>query len=94
MKDIKIAIIGLGYVGLPLARLFASKFPVVGYDINKDRVEELKTGIDSTLEVDPELLRSVLVDYNPTVKKGHGAWSTEHGAQGNQLSVIGYRLSV
>jgi UDP-N-acetyl-D-glucosamine/UDP-N-acetyl-D-galactosamine dehydrogenase len=84
MKDIKIAIIGLGYVGLPLARLFASKFPVVGYDINKERVAELMTGIDSTLEVDPELLRSVLVDFNPTVSKGHGAWSTELRAQGEE----------
>ena len=50
-KD-KIAIIGLGYVGLPLARLFATKYPVVGFDINKERVSELRSGVDSTLEVD------------------------------------------
>jgi len=56
----KIAIIGLGYVGLPLARLFAVKYPVTGFDINRKRVEELKTGIDHTLEVEEELLRAVL----------------------------------
>ena len=60
-KD-KIAIIGLGYVGLPLARLFATKFSVVGFDINTERISELMTGLDSTLEVDNETLKSVLVD--------------------------------
>ena len=59
---IKIAIIGLGYVGLPLAHLFAGKYPVTGFDINRKRVEELKTGIDRTLEVDSELLQTVLKD--------------------------------
>jgi UDP-N-acetyl-D-galactosamine dehydrogenase len=58
----KIAIIGLGYVGLPLARLFATKYPVVGFDINNARIEELKKGHDSTLEVEDEVLQSVLVD--------------------------------
>jgi len=61
MKKDKIAIIGLGYVGLPLARLFATKFPVVGFDINTERVSELMSGKDSTLEVDKETLQSVLV---------------------------------
>ncbi|PJJ10918.1 UDP-N-acetyl-D-galactosamine dehydrogenase [Flavobacterium sp. 1] len=60
-KDIKIAVIGLGYVGLPLARLFATQFPVVGFDINLSRVKALQSGIDSTLEVDSETLQSVLV---------------------------------
>jgi UDP-N-acetyl-D-galactosamine dehydrogenase len=60
-KDIKIAVIGLGYVGLPLARLFATQFSVVGFDINLSRVEALKSGIDSTLEVDNETLQNVLV---------------------------------
>ncbi len=58
----KIAVIGLGYVGLPLARLFATKFPVVGFDINAHRIAELNSGQDSTLEVAPELLQQVLVD--------------------------------
>ncbi|WP_297333582.1 nucleotide sugar dehydrogenase [Flavobacterium sp.] len=57
----KIAVIGLGYVGLPLARLFATQYPVVGFDINQSRVKELNSGVDSTLEVENELLQSVLV---------------------------------
>tara|TARA_B110000037_G_scaffold222811_1_gene299723 strand:+ start:1661 stop:2944 length:1284 start_codon:yes stop_codon:yes gene_type:complete len=62
MKNDKIAIIGLGYVGLPLARLFATKYSVVGFDINTDRITELMSGFDSTLEVDNETLQSVLID--------------------------------
>jgi len=57
----KIAVIGLGYVGLPLARLFATKYPVVGFDINQGRIAELRSGSDSTLEVADEVLQSVLV---------------------------------
>jgi UDP-N-acetyl-D-galactosamine dehydrogenase len=57
----KIAIIGLGYVGLPLARLFATKYSVVGFDINQSRVDELNSGIDNTLEIDQTLLNSVLL---------------------------------
>ena len=60
----KITIIGLGYVGLPLARLFATKYPVVGFDIDKERVKELNEGHDSTLEVEDDLLQSVLVNNN------------------------------
>ncbi|AVR46918.1 nucleotide sugar dehydrogenase [Christiangramia fulva] len=56
----KLAVIGLGYVGLPLARLFAVKYPVVGFDINQARVNELMKGKDSTLEVEDDLLQSVL----------------------------------
>ncbi|MDC3301463.1 nucleotide sugar dehydrogenase, partial [Flavobacteriaceae bacterium] len=62
MKKDKIAIIGLGYVGLPLARLFATKYSVVGFDINKGRVTELMSGTDTTLEVSNEILQSVLVE--------------------------------
>jgi len=61
MNKDKIAIIGLGYVGLPLARLFATKYSVVGFDINTDRITELMSGVDSTLEVDNETLQSVLI---------------------------------
>jgi len=57
----KIAIIGLGYVGLPLARLFATKYPVIGFDINQKRIDELNQGIDLTLEVEEHLLKSVLL---------------------------------
>ncbi len=59
---IKIAVIGLGYVGLPLARLFATKYPVVGFDINETRIKKLKAGIDQTLEVDNDSLKKVLLD--------------------------------
>lgn len=65
----KITIIGLGYVGLPLARLFATKYPVVGFDINTSRVQELKSGKDSTLEVEDHLLQSVLLNENPAKDK-------------------------
>lgn len=65
----KIAIIGLGYVGLPLARLFATKYAVVGYDINEKRVVELMNGQDSTLELEESLLKSVLTDQNPQINE-------------------------
>lgn len=68
-KDIKIAVVGLGYVGLPLARLFATQFSVVGFDINMSRVEALQSGSDSTLEVDDETLQKVLVQ-KPNAEKG------------------------
>jgi len=64
MSKIKIAIIGLGYVGLPLARLFATKYPVVGFDINTKRVAELMSGTDSTLEISEKNLRGVLKEEN------------------------------
>ncbi|GBU07156.1 UDP-glucose 6-dehydrogenase [Bacteroidales bacterium] len=58
----KIAVVGLGYVGLPLARLFATKYPVIGFDISAQRVRELQAGKDRTLELSDDLLASVLVD--------------------------------
>jgi UDP-N-acetyl-D-galactosamine dehydrogenase len=64
MKDKKIAVIGLGYVGLPLAVAFAEKYKVIGFDINIKRVEDLKSGHDETLEVNDELLNSVLDNTN------------------------------
>jgi UDP-N-acetyl-D-glucosamine/UDP-N-acetyl-D-galactosamine dehydrogenase len=73
MKKDKIAIIGLGYVGLPLARLFATKFPVVGFDINMERISELTSGFDSTLEVDNATLKSVLVK---DVSESNGLYCT------------------
>ncbi|NGM73076.1 nucleotide sugar dehydrogenase [Sphingobacterium sp. SGL-16] len=61
----KIAVIGLGYVGLPLARLFATKYPVLGFDINEKRIDELRAGKDLTLEVEDNILEAVLVKENP-----------------------------
>ena len=60
MKQIKICVIGLGYVGLPLARLFSTKYPTVGYDRNQARVDALMSGHDATLEVDDELLQEAI----------------------------------
>ncbi|WP_159479176.1 nucleotide sugar dehydrogenase [Chryseobacterium sp. 18068] len=64
-REYKIAIIGLGYVGLPLARLFATQYPVIGFDINQKRIADLQNGIDTTLELDDEVLQSVLLQKNP-----------------------------
>ena len=58
LEDIKLAVIGLGYVGLPLAVEFAKKRPVIGFDINQSRVKELQGGRDHTLEVEPEGLKA------------------------------------
>ncbi|MFL9556132.1 Vi polysaccharide biosynthesis UDP-N-acetylglucosamine C-6 dehydrogenase TviB [Acinetobacter baumannii] len=57
LADLRIAIIGLGYVGLPLAVEFGKKGPVIGFDINQNRINELKSGQDHTLEVTPEELQ-------------------------------------
>lgn len=62
--EIKIAVIGLGYVGLPLARLFSTKYPTVGFDMNQHRVDELMQGHDSTLEVSDELLGDAIHNHN------------------------------
>src|SRR6266480_1601091 len=59
-KQVHLAIIGLGYVGLPLAVEFAKKYPVVGFDINKKRVEELQNGHDFTLEVNNGQLAGIV----------------------------------
>lgn len=64
----KICIIGLGYVGLPLAHAFASKYSVVGFDINIKRIQELKSAIDSTLELTSEQLKDVLCEFNQNSK--------------------------
>lgn len=61
LENTRIAIIGLGYVGLPLAVAFAEKFPVIGFDINTRRIDELKNGKDFTLEVENDHLKTVVV---------------------------------
>jgi UDP-N-acetyl-D-galactosamine dehydrogenase len=63
IKDARIAVIGLGYVGLPLAVEFAKKYPVVGFDINEPRIQELRQGKDSSLEVEPEELAAVSMTF-------------------------------
>lgn len=69
MAEDRIAIIGLGYVGLPLAVAFAEKYPVIGFDINEQRIKELNAGNDQTLEVEDDLLNSVLTT-NEAAGKG------------------------
>lgn len=60
MNETKICVIGLGYVGLPLARLFSTKYETIGFDMNQARVDALMAGHDATLEVSDELLQSAL----------------------------------
>lgn len=62
-ENIKIAVIGLGYVGLPLARLFSTKFQTIGYDLNQSRVDMLMSGHDATLEVDDALLQEAISQH-------------------------------
>lgn len=69
LSEIKIAIIGLGYVGLPLAVEFGKKVPVVGFDIHQKRIDELKSGQDHTLEVSPEeLAQSQYLSYSANLE--------------------------
>lgn len=63
MDSIKICVIGLGYVGLPLARLFSTKYPTIGFDMNQRRVGELMAGHDVTLEVSDELLQDAIGNH-------------------------------
>lgn len=77
LSDKRICIIGLGYVGLPLAVEFSKKYPTVGFDINGPRVDELMNGHDRTLEVEDEDLKKVIaLDLISTEKKGKGLYCT------------------
>ena len=73
-----IAIIGLGYVGLPLAVEFAKKYHVIGYDIDKNRVNKLAEGIDLTLEVDSDSLQQVLISNSADDNRPPGLFCTTH----------------
>ena len=78
----KLTIIGLGYVGLPLAIEFAKQYPTVGFDINRTRVEELKNAKDRTLEVEDEELKKVLaLDLLSIDKNGKGLYLTTKEAE-------------
>ena len=78
LENSKIGIIGLGYVGLPLAVAFAEKYPVVGFDINQNRVNELIEGVDNTLEIESNHLQSVL---RTTLTNGNGFFPTTNSAE-------------
>lgn len=70
LSELKIAVIGLGYVGLPLAVEFGKKVPVVGFDIHQKRIDELKNGQDHTLEVSPEeLAKSAHLTYSANLEE-------------------------
>ena len=75
-KKIRIGIVGLGYVGLPLAVEFAKKYLVVGFDINNDRVNELRNYIDSTLEIDSDELRDISLNKKSDIKSSFGFYAT------------------
>ncbi|MFP4449282.1 MAG: nucleotide sugar dehydrogenase [Bacteroidales bacterium] len=79
-KQTKIAVIGLGYVGLPLAVEFAKKYPVVGFDVKKNRVDELRKGHDSTREVEDQELQAVLNNDKdfPASNSGKGLFLTDN----------------
>ena len=81
MAKTTIAIIGLGYVGLPLARLFSTKYSVIGFDISKNRVAKLNKGHDDTLEVEDDVLQEVLVqDKSQLENKDQGLLCTSEGS--------------
>ena len=63
MKNVRICVIGLGYVGLPLARLFSTKFETIGFDMNQQRVDALMAGHDATLEVSDDLLQDAINNH-------------------------------
>lgn len=73
---LRIGIIGLGYVGLPLAVEFARKYPVVGFDVKQSRIEELKHGEDSTREVDPAELGAVVGGHPERSEGSHPLYLT------------------
>lgn len=88
-----IAIIGLGYVGLPLARLFATKYKVIGFDINSARVSELQQGTDSTLEIDQATLKAVVVTSQDQLnQKDQGLYCTTD--QAHLASATHYIITV
>ncbi len=90
MKEEKrICVIGLGYVGLPLAVEFAKKYPVIGFDINQTRIKELNKGHDSTLEVEDEILKSVL-----TSKSQVANHKSQEAENSNGLFLSGHLLDI
>ena len=90
----KIAIIGLGYVGLPLAVEFAKKRAVVGFDIKPERIKELNEGHDPTLEVSDEDLKAVLLTSNSQQPTANGLYITSllQDIQDCQIYIVPYPL--
>ena len=88
LSEAKIAVIGLGYVGLPLAVEFGKKFPTVGFDINTYRVDELAKGVDSTLEVANDHLKSVLVQPKDLAEGKLGLLVTTAAGELNNCNIF------
>lgn len=85
----QICVVGLGYVGLPLAVEFAKKYPTIGFDINTDRIKELNSGFDRTLEIDDAQLSSVLkVDAEKFEDAGSGLFCTADTSQLGKSTVF------
>ncbi|HBA02508.1 MAG TPA: nucleotide sugar dehydrogenase, partial [Clostridium sp.] len=72
MKDLKISLVGLGYVGMPLAVAFAKKLPVVGFDVNKEKINKYLSGVDVTNEVGDEAIKASTVDFTSDETKLRG----------------------
>lgn len=87
MQQIKIAIIGLGYVGLPLACLFAAKYPVIGYDINTKRINELNSGVDVTQEIDSSELQKVILSNNTFKTTKRGLYCTNNSEELKEANI-------
>lgn len=88
MKNINLAVIGMGYVGLPLARLFATQYPVIGFDTNLDRISELNKGLDTTQEISQQLLESVLNTSNPFELSTTGLFCTSKAKELEKANVF------
>ena len=81
-KDTKIAIIGLGYVGLPLAVVFSKMYKTVGFDINNERIQQLQKGVDKTLEVSEAVLKSVSKqNVKELFTMDNGLWCTNQESE-------------
>lgn len=87
VKEARICVVGLGYVGLPLALEFAKKYPCVGYDISNKRVEELRSGHDHTLEVDEAELRSLCVSGKLSKNSPAGLYLTDRLEEVDECTV-------
>ncbi|WP_222439255.1 nucleotide sugar dehydrogenase [Echinicola salinicaeni] len=88
LNQSRIAVIGLGYVGLPLAVEFAKKYPTVGFDISKKRIHELGLGIDNTLEVENDLLQSVLIKDKSAASNTLGLFPSNDAEALNDCNVF------
>jgi len=87
MENIKIAIIGLGYVGLPLAIEFAKKYPTIGFDINQNRIDQLKDNTDVTLETTSDELKSVVIKDKKDFKNNKGLLLTTNTSDLEQANL-------